>query len=267
MLRYLETNTAMSHACVNAHVLQQPRLLGKRKRVSTHDYEDEIKTKIGRYAAENGPYGNSKAVAKFSEVLGWKVPESTVRNFKKAYLKEIQAGKDPEEVQLKAKSRGRPLLLGELDNIVQKYIKELRIAGGIISTLIVMAAAEGIIMHHDPMKLKEYGGPFKATKSWAASLLSRMNMVKRKGTRAAHKIPDDFEDVKKAFLVRVSDVFSKAGNPPPQLIINFDQTGCKFIPCSQWTMEAKVSKQIEIRGLDDKREMTVLYRAILVTSM
>ena len=160
-----------------------------------------------------------------------------MRNFKKAYLKEIQAGKDLEEVQ-------------------QKYIKELRIAGVIISTLIVMAAAEGIIMHHDPMKLKEYGGLFKATKSWAASLLSRMNMVKRKGTRTAHKIPDDFED---AFLVRVSDMFSKAGNPPPQLIINFDQTGCKFIPCSQWTMEAKGSKQIEIRGLDDKREMTVRF--------
>ncbi len=34
----------------------------------THDYDDHLKTKIGRYAAENG---NASTVTKFSKDLGW----------------------------------------------------------------------------------------------------------------------------------------------------------------------------------------------------
>ena len=94
--------------------------LWKRKHSpTTHSYSDEIKTKIGRYAAENG---NSYAITKFSNKLGWVVPESTVRNFKRAYLSELKACSDPELVHLREKVRGRPLLLGELDKKVQSYI-------------------------------------------------------------------------------------------------------------------------------------------------
>ena len=50
------------------------------------------------------------------------VPESTVRNFKRAYLSELKACSDPELVHLREKVRGRPLLLGELDKKVQSYI-------------------------------------------------------------------------------------------------------------------------------------------------
>ena len=36
---------------------------------------DEMKTKIGKYAAENG---NSYAITKFSNKLGWVVPDTTL---------------------------------------------------------------------------------------------------------------------------------------------------------------------------------------------
>ena len=121
-----------------------------------------------------------------------------------------------------------------------------------------MAAANGIIKHYDQSLLKDHGGLLNISKSWAASLISRMHKVKRKGTRAARKVPTDFEDVKSAFLTRVKNTIEEAGNPPPQLIMNFDQTGCKFVPCSEWTLAVQGSKQVEIKGLDDKREMTVL---------
>ena len=56
---------------------------GKRKRESScnHTYTEELKTRIARYAAENG---NARAVKRFSTQLGFSLLESTVRNFKKS---------------------------------------------------------------------------------------------------------------------------------------------------------------------------------------
>ena len=65
---------------------------------TTHSYSDEMKTKIGRYAAENG---NSYALTKFRNKFGLVVPESTVRNFKRAYLSVLKACSDPEQVHLR----------------------------------------------------------------------------------------------------------------------------------------------------------------------
>ena len=50
-------------------------------------------------------------------------------------------------------------LLGEHDSRVQAYIKELRLVGGIISSSIVVAAATGIVKHHDQSLLKNHGCP------------------------------------------------------------------------------------------------------------
>lgn len=62
----------------------------KRKQASsTHSYSDEVKVKIGRYAAENG---NSHTVAKYSKELGWSVPESKVCGYSdKVQLKHLHA--------------------------------------------------------------------------------------------------------------------------------------------------------------------------------
>ena len=47
---------------------------------------------------------------------------------------------------LETKQKGRLLLLGEeLDAAVQEYVSSLRIAGGVVNTVVVRAAAEGII--------------------------------------------------------------------------------------------------------------------------
>ena len=45
---------------------------------------------------------------------------------------------------------------------------------------------------------------------------------------------------------------------PQPLIINWDQTGTHFVPVSEWTMEVKGSKRMEVAGLNDKRQMTVV---------
>jgi len=42
------------------------------------------------------------------------------------------------------------------------------------------------------------------------------------------------------------------------MVVNFDQTGTKMVPVSDWTLEVSGTKQIDMVGLDDKREVTVL---------
>ena len=46
---------------------------------------------------------------------------------------------------------------------------------------------------------------------------------------------------------------------PPELIINWDQTGLNYVPVSSWTMAEEGSKRIEIDGKDDKRQITAMF--------
>lgn len=44
---------------------------------------------------------------------------------------------------------------------------------------------------------------------------------------------------------------------PKELIINWDQTGMKYVPVSNWTFETKGSKNVEIAGVDVSDQITV----------
>ena len=107
-----------------------------------------------------------------------------------------------------------------------------------------MAAAKGIAKHNDPSLLVEHGGPVEIGKKWSVSLLSRMGYVKKKATKAARHLPMDFDDVRSSFLKRLNDVV-KEHSIPPEFIVNFDQTGIKIIPSSQWTTDTKGEKQVD----------------------
>ena len=49
----------------------------------------------------------------------------------------------------------------------------------------------------------------------------------------------------------------KDGKIPPELVINWDQTGVKVVPASQWTMEERGAPRVEIAGEEDKRQITL----------
>ena len=60
---------------------------------------------------------------------------------------------------LVTKEKKRPLLLGEeMDGAVKEYIKSLRTTGAVVNTVVVMAAAVGIVAARDVTKLQEYDG-------------------------------------------------------------------------------------------------------------
>lgn len=119
---------------------------------------------------------------------------STLFAWKEHYLKELAKRKHevPEVKELSPKKQGHPLLLGaELDARVQLYIKEMQKNRVVINTCVVMAAAEGIVMHHDANLLAKNEGPIVITKHWVRALLTRMCFVKRRGnTKAKVGVPE-----------------------------------------------------------------------------
>ena len=105
--------------------------------------------------------------------------------------------------------------------------------------------------------MAENGGPITLTTNWAKSLLYRLNFVKRRGSSAAKIAVKNFEEVKEQFLLDISAVMEME-DVPPQLVINWDQTGISIVPGSSWTMELKGSKRVEIAGISDKRQITAV---------
>jgi hypothetical protein len=140
---------------------------------------------------------------------------------------------------------------------VCEYLRNLRAAGGIVNSRIAIAAAKGIVMSKEKTLLAQYGGGLILDKAWATSILRRLDMVKRKGTKGVKSLPKDFDKIKLEFLDRINEVVQKY-NIPDSLIINWDQTGSNYIPVGEWTMAPSGSKQVPIAHMDDKRQMTVL---------
>ena len=158
--------------------------------------------------------------------------------------------------------RGRKLLLGnQLDEKVQNYIRALHSAGTPIGSSIVMAAAEGILRAFDRTLLVRNGGYIEIGKSWAMSLLKRMGYVKHmKSTPGVSG--EQFEKVKSSHLKQIGEMV-KLRSMPDSLIINLDQTGMKLVPTGDWTMAAEGSRQVEMIGLGDKRQITATFAASL----
>ena len=199
------------------------------------------------------------AARKFTKDLGKKVNESSIRGIKKAYLAALKT--KPEEVtHLHKQVRGRPLLLSkEADQQVQRFVRAIRKTGGVVSTRTVIATAKRLFKKANPPILAEYGGPLKLEKSWARSVLQRMNFVKSKGTKSAKHAPADFEIIRGKFHRRIARRVRKY-QIPDELVINWDQTGVEVIPAGNWTMNQRGDKQIhvDVKGIDDKCQYTAL---------
>lgn len=161
----------------------------------------------------------------------------------------------------RVKKRGRKTLIGdELDSKVKLYLQTLRSNGGVVNTAICRAVAHGIVTANDKQLLSEFGGPITLTKSWAASLLNRMNFVKRRGSCTAkiHISDEKFDELKSDLLNKIDKAVSEF-DIPPERIYNWDHTGINYVPVSNWTMEVEGSKKVPIVGLDDKRQITVVF--------
>ena len=166
---------------------------------------------------------------------------------------------DEELSTLPPKKRGRPTLLGEHEKQLELYLRKIRQQGGVITASVVVAAARGIMISCDRSQLYEFGGHISLSRQWAYHFLGRMHFVRRKATtsKSKHK-PADFTEVKKSFLDDVQSVVMME-EIPPELILNWDQSGIHLVPASSWTMEQVGSKRVEITGVNDKRQITAIF--------
>lgn len=216
-----------------------------------------MRADIGRYASVNGA---AAASAVFSRKLGVKVSKSTVNVMKKAYLEKKRQSSSGTVTTLSPKKRGRPILLGEhVDKQVQLYLKKIREQGGVVTASVVVAAARGILMALNRSLLTEFGGHITLSRHWAYHLLDRMNFVRRKATTSKSKYkPADFAEVKEQFLNDVVSIVTME-EIPPELVLNWDQTGIHLVPVSPWTMDQAGSKRVEINGISSKQQITAVF--------
>ena len=227
-------------------------------------YTAKERAEIGNRAAV---YGINSTIRYYKKINPQRLlPSSSVFDFKVKYQQELLKRKRNQEenlvvTELPSKKKGRSLLLGELlDGRVQSYIKELRSKGAVVNTAIVMACAEGVVMHHNSNLLAINGGHITINKDWAKSLLHRMGYVKRRVSTSAKVAPQDFDDRKEQFLYD-AQVLVNYEEIPDSLVVNWDHTGIKYVPVSSWTMEKEGKRRVEILGIDDKRQITAVFAA------
>ena len=75
--------------------------------------------------------------------------------------------------------------------------------------------------------------------------------MKRKATKAARKLPQEYAELKVAFLKRMEDEV-KTNDIPGEMIIKWDHIGSKLVPVNSWTMAEEGSKQVPVVGKEDK---------------
>lgn len=196
--------------------------------------------------------------------MGATVSESTVKSIKTSYKDELrkqQASTGSSVVKLlPQKKRGRTLLLGdELDKKLQLYLRRIREDGGPVTAGIAIAAARGLLMAEHKNRLVENGGHIKFNRHWAYGFFKRMGFVPRKPTTAKSKLSvENFAAKKKEFLDDVVTTVEME-EIPPELILNWDQTGIRLVPSSSWTMEQRGVKRVEMVGQNDKRLITAVF--------
>ena len=175
-----------------------------RKVSERHVYSPRKCASIGHYAALHGP---KRATVYYGKQLAHNVPESICRKFRDEYRKELQKraesvapGETVQVTELPKKPLRRSLLLSDVDEVVQKYVRQMRLCGGVVNTTVIVAAATSLMLEKNKSALSEYGGHIKINSSCAKSLLHRMRFVKRKGTSSVKITPSEFESVKTVFL-------------------------------------------------------------------
>ena len=184
--------------------------------------------------------------------------ESTVRTFRDKYrntLKRNRGSSSPVK-KLATMTRGRPLMLGKLDEKVKNFLLALRRKGGVVNTVVAIAAAKALIQksNEDHLKVIEL-----EKSSRAKSLFQRMGFTKRAATTGIPEIPEGAR--KGAALLFDHEIVSKIGKYqiPHSLMLNIDQTPSKLVPSSRHTLAKENSKHVSIAGSSYQQAITATF--------
>ena len=156
-----------------------------KKRKSYNRWSDKDRFNIGKYAAVYGATAAAKKFATEDRPLN----ESSTRRFSALYKEELKKSKKDERdprTELAVLPRGRPLLLGSSDQMVQRFLLALRSRGGVVSSTIAVATAKALIARNPQQNLDH----IELNSSWAQSLFRRMGFKRRMRTTGKVEIPE-----------------------------------------------------------------------------
>ncbi|EFJ50025.1 hypothetical protein VOLCADRAFT_89437 [Volvox carteri f. nagariensis] len=105
-----------------------------------------------------------------------------------------------------------------------------------------------------------------AARAWIRKVCKGLRLSNRAATSAAQKLPADWEDIARLFLLQIAYLAFKH-EIPKALVVNADQTGCNIVPISKRTYAKMGSQHIRQVGLDDKRQITIVVASAADGSM
>ena len=113
-------------------------------------------------------------------------------------------------------------MLGIADKKIRYFLIALCHRGGVVSSTIAIAVANGLIQSSSDADLKR----IKINTSWAESLFRRMGFVRRMAATAKIPIPEKAcKEIELVFMHKIVQKVEKHN-----MIINADQTPLKYVP-------------------------------------
>ena len=100
--------------------------------------------------------------------------------------------------------------------------------------------------------------PRLGTAPWYYFFFRKIGLSWRRVSKAQRTLLDNFEEIKRTFLLRLVYVCA-LHNIPPDLAVNADETGVLFVPCSKEPYGERGSDQVSLQGFGDKRQFTLLF--------
>ena len=166
----------------------------KDERCNYNNFKDGDRYTIGKYAAIQG---TAAALRKFKKLLShYRLHESSVRAKRENYYRSVKSASLSSSSSSSSSSpikkltllkRGRPLLLGSLEEKVQKLLVALRSKGGVVNTIVVVTLAKALMEKSSDASLKVLD---LDNSSLAKSLFVIMDFFKRACTTSRPEIPE-----------------------------------------------------------------------------
>ena len=229
-----------------------------------NNFKDGDRYTIGKYAAIQG---TAAALRKFKKLLShYRLHESSVRAKRENYYRSVKSASLSSSSSSSSSSspikkltllkRGRPLLLGSLEEKVQKLLVALRSKGGVVNTIVVVTLAKALMEKSSDASLKVLD---LDNSSLAKSLFVIMDFFKRACTTSRPEIPEGA--LKEADLIFHHETISvvERHSIPPTLVIHIDQTPLKYDPDSSQTMATKNSKYVHVASFSCKKAITGIF--------
>ena len=221
-------------------------------------YTEQDRAKIGKYAAENG---NKLARRKFAEAFP-NLKESSVRNFKKLYLQKLDAKRNEQSItSLAVKARGRPPILGDLDDKLVNVLLAIRRKGGTITCHVVRATATALLKVNPSQAARLC--TFDMPRTWIVSINKRIGFVRRASTTSRPSVPMGvYQECRLDFLSGINKKM-KEHSIPPDFVLNADKTPSTYVSTGAMTMAKRGEKNVAMKGLADKRAITLTFTVSL----